>query len=66
MCYNEENEQEGMTQMAIPDGKSRIAITLSDEARKQVEALAAADDRTVSIFIERLIRKRYEEFKQGN
>ncbi len=43
--------------------ETRISIRASEELKKMVEELAKADNRTVTNYIETLIKKEYEKLK---
>ena len=41
--------------------KEKISITIDTDLREKIEALASADDRTVSSYINRALRKALED-----
>jgi len=47
--------------MSLAEGKARLQATVTEEEKQIIEQLAAADDRTASNFVTRIVRKWLDE-----
>lgn len=55
-----------MVQWDVPTDKARVATYIEEELKQKLERLAALEDRSVSNFLERLIKQAVEQAeKQG-
>ena len=52
---------ETMTVFSVPTDKSRVATYIEEELKQKLEKLAALEDRSVSNFLERLIKQIVEQ-----
>jgi predicted transcriptional regulator len=50
-----------MTIFSVPTDKSRVATYIEEELKQKLEKLAALEDRSVSNFLERLIKQIVEQ-----
>ena len=50
-----------MGRQKIEEHKEKISITIDSDLREKIEALASADDRTISSYINRVLRKALED-----
>ena len=50
-----------MTVFSVPTDKSRVATYIEEELKQKLEKLAALEDRSVSNFLERLIKQIVEQ-----
>jgi len=48
----------------VPTDKSRVATYIEEELKQKLEKLAALEDRSVSNFLERLIKQVVEQAEQ--
>ncbi len=53
-----------MTIFSVPTDKSRVATYIEEELKQKLEKLAALEDRSVSNFLERLIKQVVEHAEQ--
>lgn len=50
-----------MVQWNVPTDKARVATYIEEELKQKLEQLAALEDRSVSNFLERLIKQAVEQ-----
>jgi predicted transcriptional regulator len=50
-----------MVQFDVPTDKARVATYIEEELKQKLERLAALEDRSVSNFLERLIKQTIEQ-----
>lgn len=50
-----------MNQLDVPTDKARVATYIEEDLKKKLEQLAALEDRSVSNFLERLIKQVVEQ-----
>lgn len=50
-----------MVQYDVPTDKARVATYIDEELKQKLEQLAALEDRSVSNFLERLIKQAVEQ-----
>lgn len=50
--------------MALKEGKSRLMVNIEDSYKEKIQRLAEKEDRSVSNYLSRLLKKALDEIKE--